>query len=258
MKRPLFPELVRLCERHDVQVLSSVAPMLWVKFATDTSRPLIDMPNDRLFSYLIADGKFCSGGGGLHMSEIYLLECLAYVFDPRRIFIIGNAYGWSTLAMALAFPDARVVAIDSGQSPGSVAGIDWTNKVAHSEGLNAKAVFGSSPVDVARIADDHLGGGPDLVLIDGEHTEHQQAVDFDACKRVAAPECVYLFHDVINWNLGAGLSAVIEANKAAHYGELLTRTASGMGVLYPHELAPRLDNTLRAFIDALAFVPFQS
>ncbi len=156
---PVFPRLVRLYERRGIQVMSSITPLLWIKLATDKTRALVEPPNDRLFTYLIANGELCSAGGGLHMTEVHLLECLARRLAPRRIFIIGNAYGWSTLAMALAFPNASVVAIDGGQAPGGAAGIEWTNRIAREEGLKVCVVAASSPGDVAAVAHDYLGGG---------------------------------------------------------------------------------------------------
>ncbi|MBM3531596.1 MAG: hypothetical protein FJX60_01000 [Alphaproteobacteria bacterium] len=151
MFKPLSSTLVQLYERHGVEVLSSVAPLVWVTLATHKDKPPVEPPNDRLFTYLYVDDRMVSNGGGLHMTEVYLLECLATVLSPERIFIIGNAYGWSTLGLALAFPKAKVVAVDDGRAFGSRAGIDWTNRTAKTEGLDVTVVSGSSPCDVGRI-----------------------------------------------------------------------------------------------------------
>jgi hypothetical protein len=252
----LFPRLVRLYERHGYQVLSSVAPLLWVRLATDKSRPLVTPPNDRLFTYILSNDVFCSGGGGLHMTEIYFLECLAEVLSPSRIFVIGNAFGWSTLALALGFPEARVVAIDSDGVPGGNRGVAFTNAAAEAAGLNATAVVASSPQDVQRVVDEHLGGPIDLVLIDGDHTNEQQSIDFEACRAVASPDCVYLLHDVLNWDMIPGLKAIAAANEGRLNAELLTRTASGMAILYPPSLAERLNPLIKVFVDRYAFRAF--
>lgn len=248
----LFPRLVDLYERRGFQVLSSVAPILWVNLATDKTRSLVDMPNDRLFTYILRNARFCSHGGGLHMTELYLLECLVEVISPKRIFVIGNAFGWSTLALALCFPKARVVAIDSGGVHGGDRGIELVNEVAKAENLDAMAVAAISPQDVSQVARDHLGGAIDLVLVDGDHNNAQQAADFEACRAVASIDCIYLLHDVLNWNMRDGLQALAEAHADDLSAELLTRTASGMGVLYP-KAADRLASTFKTFVDPFAF-----
>jgi len=256
MFKPLFPALVQLCERHGVEVMSSVAPLVWVTLGTHRERTLIEPPNDRLFTYLFVNNQMVSNGGGLHMTEIHLLECLATVLSPERIFVIGNAYGWSTLGIALAFPKAKVVAVDDGRAFGSREGIDWTNRTAKAEGLDVIAVGGTSPADVERIVGEHLTGKIDLVLIDGSHTNKQQTADFLACQAVASADCVYLLHDVVNWDMAESFMEIRRLTDATLKGEILTRTASGMGIFYPKPLAPGLEPLLFTFIDRRAFTPF--
>ncbi len=251
----LFPKLVQLYKDYGFQVLSSVVPLLWVKQA-DMSRSLYEMPNDRLFTYILSEKRLCSGGGGLHMTELYMLESLAEALSPQRIFVIGNAFGWSTLALSMCFPKAEVVAIDSDLVEGGNRGVDFVNDVAANEGLNAKAVVATSPQDVERVAKAELDGSIDLVLIDGNHTNDQQTVDFEACRAVASPDCVYLLHDVLNWDLVKSFRALVSAHQAELNALLLTRTASGMAVLYPRSSQDRLGPTLGAFVDPFAFTAF--
>src|SRR5262245_53996069 len=52
------------------------------------------------------------GCNGLALQEIMFVEGLRDYLEPKRILVIGNSYGWSTLALALMFPQARVVGID--------------------------------------------------------------------------------------------------------------------------------------------------
>lgn len=252
----LFPRLVQLYKRYGLQVLSSVAPLLWMRMATDKNLPMTALPNDRLFTYIFSEGRLCSGGGGLHMTELYLLESLAEVLSPRRIFVIGNAFGWSTLALSLCFPAARVVAIDSDGAPGGNQGVAFVNDVAADEGLNAAAVLATSPQDVARVVETDLGGPIDLVLIDGDHSNEQQTIDFEACRPVASPDCVYLLHDVLNWDLLPSFKDLVRAHGAEMNATLLTRTASGMAVFYPKSLAERLGPVLGTFVDQFAFTSF--
>jgi hypothetical protein len=53
-----------------------------------------------------------SGCPGLALQEIMFVEQFRDFIAPQRVLIIGNAYGWSTIALALTFPSAKIVAID--------------------------------------------------------------------------------------------------------------------------------------------------
>ena len=122
--------------------------------------------------------------------------------------MVGNSLGWSTLALALLNPTARVVAIDAGFDEGSLDGIAFTNRVATEEGLSATAVKGVSPTDVAAIVREAGLAPVDCVLIDGYHSPAQVEIDFDAIMPEAAPDCVYLFHDVLSFKLHGGLERI--------------------------------------------------
>ena len=70
-------------------------------------------------------------GGGISPIEAYFLETLAESYNPKNIFIVGNAFGWSTIIMALLWPKAKIVAIDSGiEGIDNFAWIELTNKIA--------------------------------------------------------------------------------------------------------------------------------
>ena len=49
----------------------------------------------------------------------------------------------------------------------------------------------------------------DFAFIDGLHTEAQQALDFEAIFPYAAPDAVFVFHDVINWKMEAGFKRLL-------------------------------------------------
>ena len=102
---------------------------------------------------------------------------------------------------------------------------------------------------------DYLGGEIDLTLIDGWHSNEQQTIDLRACKASASADCTYLLHDIINWNMGQSFFELREEMAATHAGEILTRTASGMGLFYPRSAEARIGDTVRAFIDPLEVWP---
>src|SRR5260370_20736804 len=92
------------------------------------------------FTWFIKDGKSLTNGLGIAMQEVYFLECLFATLRPKNLFIIGNSAGWSSFALALLHPAARVVAIDARFDQNALEGLDFTHRVAPEEGLGLGAV----------------------------------------------------------------------------------------------------------------------
>src|ERR1039458_1603268 len=227
---------------------------------------------DAQFTYVKKDGRpLNTGGGGVSWHEIPCLELLSYCFSPERILVIGNSFGWSTLLISLLWPSAEVAAMDIGVQPPADAaqkmlgailgrlrgdepslnpkpayGIELTNDLAQKYHLKAKAVLSASPQDVGWVVDKHLGGPPDFIFIDGYHIPPQVLLDFDACHKVAAQNCVYLLHDVINWGLRGSFESCQKRNGLQ--GGILWRTPTGMGLLYPKDRV-ELERVFRAYGD---------
>ncbi len=101
-----------------------------------------------------------------------MLEGLSNVYQPKNIFIIGNAFGWSMVVMSLAFPNAKIVALDAGvEGKDNMLGVELTNKIANSENLNCCVEYGYSPRDTKKVVNKHFGSEKiDFVFIDGLHT----------------------------------------------------------------------------------------
>jgi hypothetical protein len=174
------------------------------------------------------------------MQEIYFLECLFARFHPKVIFAIGNSLGWSTLALTLINPGARVLAIDAGLDRLARDGIAFTNRIGAEEQLNVTAVAGTSPGDVARAVHDAAMPPIEFAFIDGYHSIEQVVLDFRAVHAIAAPGCIYLFHDVANFSLAPGIERI--AAESGFRWLLLHGTASGMAIVYDPDLPPPLDD----------------
>jgi hypothetical protein len=226
---------------------------------------------DAPFTLLYQDEKLVeTGGGGVSLYEIPFLEHLSLAADFRSIFIVGNSFGWSTLLTGLLWPRAKVVALDCGlsfsrdwaqrllqriveaiaghtptASVGPDFGIDLTNQLARQHALNVHVVKGYSPQDVPQAVSGHLPSPPDLVFIDGHHTPAQILLDFDAARKIAAPHCVYLFHDVVNWKLAESFAKISQT--PGMFGTILWRTTSGFGFLCPREQRERFEELLGIF-----------
>ena len=75
-----------------------------------------------------------------------------------RFFIIGNAFGWSTFALALSNPSAQIVAIDAlVEGHDALYGHNLCQKIIKEEGFgNVKILHASSPQDVESVVQEHL------------------------------------------------------------------------------------------------------
>lgn len=234
-----FVKLVGLYEANGYRVQTSLSPAHFPGFN------LAEIP----FTYIYKDGARMSKGGGIALAEIAFLENLLTARSPKNIFVIGNAFGWSTLALALICPQAKIVAIDWCPRPDEALGLEVTNDLARELEADVIALQAKSPEDVSHIVDEHFAGKIDFVLIDGGHTPEQQKLDFEACKSVAADDCVFAFHDVINFGMVDSFVEIADANPQLT-SSLLFRTPSGMAVSYPSELEPVYGAVINAFTES--------
>lgn len=231
---PILNKLIALYETRGFQVSTGLSPS---DFNGYELAP---------FTWLIEDGKSYTNGLGIGMQEVYFLECLFADYHPKNILVIGNSFGWSTFALALINPSAKIVALDAGFDKNSLAGLDFTRRVAAEEGLNITAIRGVSPGDVPN-AVSAFGGEIDFAFIDGNHTNEQIVLDYKAVRDCAAPDSVYLFHDVRMLGLMSGFGNVERA--AGQTGQILSGTTSGMGILYDTSQPHPIDATVRNFSD---------
>jgi predicted O-methyltransferase YrrM len=197
------------------------------------------------FTWFLKDGQKLTDGLGIASQEIYLLETLFAAYRPHRVMVIGNSLGWSTLALALLLPEAKVVAIDAGLAMNSLMGLDLTNRIATEERLAAKALKAISPEDVAKIIDTELGGSLDFAFIDGLHENKQIVLDFTALRSKAAADAVYLFHDVHEFELYAGLAEIERLSGWA--AQQLTATTSGMALICDWARHPEVEAAVAPF-----------
>ncbi len=206
-------------------------------------------PDSPFTHFQYASGEGVAVGGGLAPQEIHFLECLCDGgFRPRNVLIIGNAFGWSALALGLILPKARVVAIDAGiEGSATDIGATLTRTIAAEEHILVRVVTAWSPKDVASVVASECDGEPlDLVLVDGLHTNEQLARDFMGVVPHASSTCVFVFHDVLHWHM---LEAFNSLQLPPSYGRrVLTRCPSGMGVVFPSGI----DETAREAIDAFS------
>ncbi len=215
---PVIARLAALYEQRGIRIATGLNPSHFD-----------DFPH-AAFTWFFKDGESLTNGLGIALQEIYFFECLFARFRPKAVFAIGNSLGWSTLALALANPDARVLAIDAATDRQAEEGIHFTNRIAKEEGLPVTVVAGSSPGDVAQILRDQKMPPIEFAFIDGYHSVDQVVLDFGAVSKAAAPGCIYLFHDAENFALTPGIER-IAAETGMHW-QLLLGTTSGMAIVY--------------------------
>lgn len=120
----------------------------------------------------------------------------------HNVFIVGNGFGFSTLALAHIFSGAKIDVIDigGGHLPEDDSdktciqqAINLTSRILRREKLPGHIHVGPSPGET------HLAVRPnvkyDLVFIDGDHSRNAVHHDFKAILPYLAPSCVVVFHD---------------------------------------------------------------
>lgn len=229
----IVPRLFALYRQRGFAVVSGLNPTHWQGL------------NSAPFTWLMRDGRSYTNGLGIALQEVFFLESLFSHYHPQQLFVIGNSFGWSAVALALLNPAAQTVAIDAGFDERASEGLELTNSIARAAGLKLRAVKGTSPQDVAGILARCFERPVDFAFIDGYHSNEQIVLDFHAIRPQASPDAVYLFHDVHEFDLYEGL-ARIEAESGLQLRRLLA-TPSGMAAAYPAAMAATLAPTLDVF-----------
>ena len=207
-------------------------------------------PDSPFTHFQCANGEPVHVGGGLAPQEIHFLECLCEGgYRPRNVLIIGNACGWSALALGLILPEARIVAIDAGiEGSATDIGATLTRTIAAEEHVSVRVVTAWSPKDVASVVASECDGGPiDLVLVDGLHTNEQLARDFMGVVSHASSTCVFVFHDVLHWHMLEAFNGL--ELPPSYERRVLTRCPSGMGVVFPSGIDEVAKDAIDAFSD---------
>ncbi|MBS1818534.1 MAG: tetratricopeptide repeat protein [Acidobacteria bacterium] len=239
----VFIRLLAAYKRHGFKVRTGLNPLYFGD---------ADAPFARLFD---AAKRPVSVGAGLAPQEIHLLEALLAVKPPARALVIGNAFGWSSIAVGLSAPGATVVAMEAGfEGEATRRGTALTHTIAAEEGLSVRVVEAMSPRDTAAVVHEAFEGQPvDFVLIDGLHVNEQLRRDIDGVLPFASPECIFFLHDVLSWHMLAAFSSAPFG--VARERRILTRCPSGPGLVFPATIAPEARTIIDAFSDDTIDLP---
>ena len=196
-----------------------------------------------LSTFISRDGMIQSSGGGISIHEVLFLESFNKYIDPQNILVIGNSYGFSTIALKLIFPNSQVIAIEKFRNKSA----EFTNYLLSKICNMSKVYMGSSPEDVENICSRFETGKVDFAFIDGYHTDQQQLKDYNAISLSANLDCVYLFHDVINCKMHKSFYEIID--KSGLFGTILPKTISGMGIIFNKKKYTDLFKYIKPFSD---------
>jgi Flp pilus assembly protein TadD/predicted O-methyltransferase YrrM len=237
IQAPLIPRLISAYKRHGYSIRTGLNPFYM-------GEP------DSAFTALMRDGRVLSTGWGLAPLEVLFVEQLLQAMPvKRRALVIGNAFGWSTLALAMSSPTTRVVAIDANLEGDDVLqGKALTLEIAREERLDVEVVDGFSPRDVPAIGGAYLESSIDFALLDGMHVSPQLVQDFEAALALAEDHCVFFLHDVLNWHMLDALDA-IRAHPRVHAVHVLNRLPSGVGIVLLAPPPAPVADLIGAFVD---------
>lgn len=156
-------------------------------------------------------------GAALEPGDVELLVRLCSLVRPRRIFAVGNAFGFSSLVLSYACNNAPVDVLDAEQEGGdNHRGSELTREIAAAEGRNIRVHVGFSPGDTGFVM--QKGNGTyDLAFVDGRHSDRNLIMDFLGLREYLGPAPVVVFHDVGYYGLWQGVSRVLRAQPSARY-----------------------------------------
>jgi tetratricopeptide (TPR) repeat protein len=130
----------------------------------------------------------------------------------------------------------------------TAVGTALTARIAEEERLNVRVVQALSPRDTPRVVAQEFGGQPlDLVFVDGLHVNEQLVRDVEGIRPFCGPTCIVILHDVLSWHM-------VQAFESLDFGpqyerRVLTRTPSGMGLVFPADVSPDVRGVIEMHCD---------
>jgi len=138
---------------------------------------------------------------GISLRDAWFIRQCCECLGPVPSLVIGNSHGISTLLIAECLSPEPLDAIDAETSYGSDNGTELTRRVADRLGLDVRVTTGFSPRDLESACRTNEYG---FALIDGEHTDEQVVLDFEAVADRLADRCVVYLHDIGLRDMDAG------------------------------------------------------
>ncbi len=209
---------------------------------------LVQPINGAQFNFVADDTFLKSTSGGIANDEATFLYGICRFLQPKRILVIGNSYGVSTLFLSLVNLESDLVALDKFRVNGNAV----TRKLL--KDMDHKTVIeGSTPKDLIPIIDKYLGGTVDFCLIDAVHTDEVQTTEFKILQHYMSKKSIIVFHDVVSANLMESFNQLKDVNDTFDF-RLATKTSSGLGLAIKGDLDPEFESFLAYFTQSLETV----
>jgi len=172
-------------------------------------------------------------GRSITKKEVSYFEKYKNQFNAPKIFIIGNAFGFSTFALNYIFENASIDVIDA-ESEGvhNKEGSRITNELIKENGFDINLTIGYSPQDIKTATRFEKY---DIVFIDGMHTNEQVLKDFYGIKPYLKTDWICFMHDVRLASLQSSMNEIIKnehdiiTSSIIELPEMLSE--SGMGIV---------------------------
>ena len=194
-----------------------------------------------LGNYVANDNTLLSTSAGIANDEAMFMYGLCEIVSPKKILIIGNSYGFSTVFLALTCPDSKLIAFDKYRTEG----IRTTNRLLAGL-INKEVIQASTPDDIPSIIENKLDGEVDFVLIDAVHTNDMQTAEFQIIDKYLSPKSIVVFHDVLSCGLLPSLHLL--QNKFIKYDfRIINKSSTGIAVCIKGDKCESLDNFLSYF-----------
>lgn len=177
------------------------------------------------------------------------------IFPARSIFIIGNAFGYSTFCLGEIFREACIDVIDAEtEGQDNKVGSNLTRKIAERYYPSVRLTIGFSPEETPKAVRKEVidKGGYELVFINGLHTNDQIYKDFNGISPHLAPNCIIVIHDVGLANLQPGFRAIREKASQLGFNSFISRliwTHFGTGLLARGFAPSQFESYLRRIPD---------
>ncbi len=159
---------------------------------------------------LVQSDRLVSVGGGMCVQDMAFTNFLSSIWQPDSIYMIGNAFGYSSLNFAAIFPNAIVDVIDAEvEGDENVVGSDITRNIARKYFPNLTLFKGFSPQDLdscRRSSSQSYSIG----VIDGYHHPDQAEKDFRGLLPYLKEEALVYYHDAGMFGLTPRLEALAE------------------------------------------------
>jgi predicted O-methyltransferase YrrM len=187
-------------------------------------------------------------GTSIGDDEIRIFYDICQLVKPARSLVIGNGFGVSAFALALAWPAGEVVTMDNwSEGEAGIVARDLSLGISRAARLEGRVTIftGTSPADTPAAMRLWLDRGMttlDLAFIDGLHTSDAAAADFQALLPYLTRSSIVLWHNV---------HATADAFSGAAAGDGSTwdshpvlRTYGPLGIYYHSEEHPALHEYL--------------